>query len=113
MRRPAIGAARRRMPALCTGAQGPVDRDHWPDPPALQQHIARIGQPAGDREADVELPIETPIHAALVTPAKAGALSPWVPAFRRDDEKDFPDYALSSATEGWYKTGTYGLFLRV
>jgi hypothetical protein len=25
----------------------------------------------------------------------------------------FPDYALSSATEAWYKTGTYGLFLRV
>jgi len=24
-----------------------------------------------------------------------------------------PDYALSSATEAWYKTGTYGLFLRV
>jgi hypothetical protein len=27
--------------------------------------------------------------------------------------KDVPDYALSSATEAWYKTGTYGLFLRV
>ena len=24
-----------------------------------------------------------------------------------------PDYALSSATEAWYKTGTYGPFLRV
>jgi hypothetical protein len=27
--------------------------------------------------------------------------------------KVHPDYALSSATEAWYKTGTYGLFLRV
>jgi hypothetical protein len=28
-------------------------------------------------------------------------------------DKSIPDYALSSAAEAWYETGTYGLFLRV
>ena len=43
-----FGAARRRMRALRTRPQGRFDRDHRPDPPPLQQHIARIVQPAGD-----------------------------------------------------------------
>jgi len=53
MRRPAAGAAGRRMRALSARPQGRGDPDHRPAASALQRHIACIGQPPGDGMARV------------------------------------------------------------